>query len=207
MADITRKEHWEKIYETRNTNEVSWYQAVPKTSLDLIREMKLPLNASIIDIGGGDSMLADYLLDLGYTNITVLDISANAIKKAKERLGKRANKIKWIISDVTLFKTDEKYDLWHDRATFHFLTRDSDINGYVEIARKHIRHNGFMIVGTFSDNGPENCSGLRIKQYSASSLVKRMSTCFRKLKCTYVDHFTPAGAAQNFIFCVFRRIV
>ena len=169
MGNIANKKHWESIYETKNPDEVSWTQDVPKTSLDFIHSFSLRKDAQIIDVGGGDSRLADFLLDEGYENITVLDISSKALEKAKQRLGNRAGKVKWIVCDVTEFEPPTIYDIWHDRAAFHFLTGAEQVSKYLAIARKCVR--GFMMIGTFSTNGPLKCSGLEIKQYDEQSLA------------------------------------
>ena len=134
----SRKEHWEKVYSTKQPNEVSWTQEIPKTSLDFFHSFNLPKSANIIDIGGGDSNLVDYLLNEGYENISVLDISETAINRAKQRLGEKAIKVNWIVSDVTEFKPSSSYDCWHDRATFHFLTSSDDMNVYLETARQAV---------------------------------------------------------------------
>lgn len=201
--EINRKSHWETVYETKQPNEVSWTQENPKTSLDFIRETYLGKSAKIIDIGGGDSKLVDFLLDEGYENITVLDISANALERAKTRLGEKAKKVNWIVSDINEFKPDTTYDIWHDRATFHFLTTDPQINNYVKIAQKWIT--GFLIIGTFSDKGPTKCSGLEIKQYTETALENRFHEEFEKQKCINEDHKTPFETTQNFLFCVFKK--
>jgi SAM-dependent methyltransferase len=184
-------------------NEVSWTQEKPKTSLDFIRETQLGKSAKIIDIGGGDSKLVDYLLEEGYENITVLDISTKALERAKVRLAEKANKVHWIVSDINDFKPDSPYDIWHDRATFHFLTTNDQINNYFKTAQKWIR--GFLIIGTFSDKGPLKCSGLEIKQYTETTLEHQFHVAFEKLKCINEDHKTPFETMQNFIFCVFKK--
>ena len=199
----SRKEHWEKVYENKNPNEVSWTQEVPKTSLDFVRSFNLPKSSSIIDIGGGDSKFVDYLLDEGYENISVLDISAKAIEKAKIRLGEKANKVNWIVTDITEFRPSITYDCWHDRATFHFLTSSDDVHNYVSTARKFVK--GFLVIGTFSDKGPKKCSMLDVHQYSEEELQKELSTGFEKLKCITEDHITPFNSSQNFLFCSFKR--
>ena len=201
--DTTRQKHWDIVYETKNPDQVSWTQAIPKTSLDFIHSFGLPKTAKIIDIGGGDSKLADYLLDEGFENITVLDISAKALEKAKQRLGDKAHKITWIVSDITAFKPDTTFDVWHDRATFHFLTTSDQITKYMDTARKYV--SGFLTVGTFSDTGPEKCSGLFIKQYSEETLERAFTNGFDKLRCLTEDHKTPFGTTQNFLFCSFKR--
>jgi len=200
-----RKSHWENIYNTKDISTVSWYQTKPSKSLDLIAEFNLDKDAAIIDIGGGDSFLPDFLLKLGYSNISVLDISEKAIENAKIRLGEDAEKIKWIVSDITKFTPSEKYDLWHDRAAFHFLTDDQEIENYVQLVSKSLKPNASLIIGTFSENGPTKCSGIEIKQYSQENLIQLFSAGFEKLQCENVDHETPSGALQNFTFCTFRK--
>jgi trans-aconitate methyltransferase len=202
--EIDRKNHWETVYETKQPNEVSWTQERPKTSLDYIRETHLGKSARIIDIGGGDSKLVDFLLEEGYENITVLDISEKALERVKKRLGKNADKVSWIVSDITEFKPETKYDIWHDRATFHFLTTAEQVEKYIEITEKWVTD--FLIVGTFSENGPKKCSGLEIKQYSEMEMENQFSKNFKKLKCIAEDHITPFETSQNFTFCVFEKI-
>lgn len=199
-----KKQHWETVYETKQPNEVSWTQENPKTSLNFIRETRLGKSAKIIDVGGGDSKLVDFLLDEGYENITVLDISANALERAKKRLGKNAEKVNWIVSDITEFKPETTYDIWHDRATFHFLTSPEQVKTYVEITEKWVTD--FLIIGAFSENGPKKCSGLDIKQYSEMELENQFSNRFKKVKCIIEDHVTPFETTQNFIFCAFEKI-
>lgn len=199
----TRKEHWEQVYKTKDASQVSWTQERPKTSLDFIHSFKLPKTASIIDIGGGDSKLVDYLLEEGYENITVLDISGEALKKARKRLGERAAKVTWIQADINTFSTDKKFDLWHDRATFHFLTTSDQVKHYLETAKKSVT--GYLTIGTFSEKGPEKCSGLPVRQYSEESLTRETRNGFDKLSCLTEDHITPFNTRQNFLFCSFKR--
>ena len=195
--------HWERVYETKQPNEVSWTEEVPKTSLDFIRSFNLHKSAAIIDVGGGDSKLVDHLLDEGFENITVLDISKTALERTKNRLGKRSMNVKWVVSDVTAFKPTETYDVWHDRATFHFLTTESQITKYLETARNAVK--GYLTIGTFSDKGPKKCSGLAVKQYNEEQLQSQLSDGFKKIKCITEDHITPFNTAQNFLFCSFQR--
>lgn len=203
MNTSDSKNHWEKVYETKNPDQVSWTQEKPKTSLDFINSLGLGKEAKIIDIGGGDSNLVDFLLEEGYENITVLDISAKALEKAKERLGNDAGKVKWITTDITAFEPSETYDIWHDRAAFHFLTTPEQVSKYVDIAENNI--DGFMILGTFSKNGPAKCSGLDIRQYDEESLTEKFEAGFEKIKCVMEDHITPFETVQNFVFCSFRK--
>ena len=199
------RSHWDKVYSNKAENEVSWFQPYPKTSIEFVKLFDLPLDANIIDIGGGDSHFVDALLDKGYKNIYVLDISENAIKRAKERLGERAAKVDWIISDITDFKPTLKFDFWHDRAAFHFLTTEEKIYKYVSIAEDAIKKNGYLVLGTFSEVGPRKCSGLDIKQYSEASMSARFEMAFDRIKCIKEDHTTPLNTIQNFLFCSFKR--
>lgn len=201
----TRKEHWDKVYSTKQPHEVSWTQELPKTSLDFVHSFNLPKTASIIDIGGGDSKLVDYLLDEGFENISVLDISENAIERAKQRLGDKAQKVNWIVSDVTEFHPTTSYDCWHDRATFHFLTSVADMNTYLATARQAVPAGGGMIIGTFSDKGPKKCSMLDVHQYTEEELQRQLENGFEKIKCVTEDHTTPFNTTQNFLFCSFRK--
>ena len=202
--DTERKKHWETVYETKNPDEVSWTQEVPKTSLDFINAFGLSKSAKIIDIGGGDSKLVDHLLEQGYEDLTVLDISEKALEKAKIRLGEQAKKIKWVVSDITQYKPDTTFDVWHDRATFHFLTTPEQVSKYLEIAKKSVT--GYLIIGTFSENGPKKCSGLDIKQYSEKTLTAELKDNFDKIRCVTEDHKTPFDTTQNFLFCSFKKI-
>tara|TARA_B100001059_G_C17750945_1_gene537139 strand:+ start:634 stop:1254 length:621 start_codon:yes stop_codon:yes gene_type:complete len=206
MENFDRKKHWEKVYQTKELKEVSWYQPTPITSLDFIKEFNVPKTAKIIDIGGGDSFLVDSLLDLGYTDVTVLDISSAAIERAKQRLAEKAQNVKWIVADAAAFNPIEKYDFWHDRAAFHFLTDEQDISSYLKIAEQNINSSGVLVIGTFSEDGPKKCSGINIKQYSESSMTERLKALFEKINCIRVEHQTPFDTTQNFVFCSFRKI-
>jgi cyclopropane fatty-acyl-phospholipid synthase-like methyltransferase len=199
----TRKNHWETVYATKNPNEVSWTQERPDTSLNFIHSFGLPKTARIIDVGGGDSKLVDYLLDEGYENVTVLDISEKALEKAKTRLGAKAQKVKWVASDITEFQPDGYYDVWHDRATFHFLTTREQITRYLDTAKKAVKH--YLTIGTFSENGPKKCSGLEIKQYTEAELQAQLAAGFQKIRCITEDHVTPFNTVQNFLFCSFKK--
>ena len=205
MKEGERKKHWNLIYESKDLQETSWFQPTPSDSLRFIEELNLQKSASIIDVGGGESLLVDHLLELGYSDISVLDVSAVAISKAKQRLGSRSKDINWIISDVLSFHPTRTYDLWHDRATFHFLTNESEIAKYIELAAKAIAQNGFLIIGTFSEHGPDRCSGLQVKQYSEIGLDLNFSNSFEKIHCDTVDHLTPSGELQSFVFCSFSK--
>ena len=203
MDSKIKKYHWDTVYETKNPDQVSWTQEVPKTSLDFIHSFGLTKKSKIIDIGGGDSKLVDYLIDEGYENITVLDISSKALQKAQNRLGDNAKKINWIVSDITEFEPATTYDIWHDRATFHFLTTSEQVSKYMKTARKSV--NGYLTIGTFSENGPTKCSGLDIKQYNEETLTNELNNGFDKIRCVTEDHLTPFNTTQNFLFCSFKR--
>jgi len=206
LNNLNRKRHWDNIYQSKSTNEVSWYQPIPTISLDFVKQFNLSRNSKIIDIGGGDSFLVDYLLIMGFQDISVLDISDKAIERAKKRLGKNADKVKWIIADAANFYTSEKYDFWHDRAAFHFLTDEKEIGSYLNTLNKGVKPEGIIVIGTFSEQGPEICSGINIKQYSEKSMTDQLKNYFNKIKCITVDHKTPSGSIQNFLFCSFRRL-
>ena len=197
---MSTKSHWEKIYSEKSPQEVSWTQDVPETSIEFFNDFKLSKTSPIIDVGGGESKFVDYLLEEGYQDISVLDISENAIKRAKDRLGKKSKNIKWIVCDINDFKPMKKYALWHDRAVFHFLTSDININKYVENVKLYSEN---FIVGTFSTSGPKKCSGLEITQYDKSLLSKLFEDSMEIEKAEYINHTTPFETTQNFIFCSF----
>lgn len=206
MDTFDRKNHWEKIYQTKELKDVSWFQPTPETSLNFFKQFGISTTAKIIDIGGGDSHLVDHLLALGYQDISVLDISEEAINRAKERLGDKAKNVHWIVADITSFIPTDKYDFWHDRAAFHFLTSEPEISAYIETAQQSIKSTGFLVIGTFSEQGPKKCSGIDIKQYSETSLTNCFKSSFEKIDCITVDHKTPSDSIQNFVFCSFKKL-
>ena len=205
MQTFNRKSHWEHIYSTKQLHEVSWFQPIPETSLNFIRELCPNKLAKIIDVGGGDSFLVDHLLELGYQDLSVLDISEAAITRAKHRLGEKAERVTWIVADIATFEPTAQYDLWHDRAAFHFLTNETEIKHYQEITRNHIVPNGHLVLGTFSAQGPKKCSGIDITQYTETTMSALFTERFEKVTCIYVNHPTPFNSMQHFIFCVFKR--
>lgn len=206
MSAFDRKKHWESIYQTKELNEVSWYQPTPETSLHFLAQYNIPKTARIIDIGGGDSFFVDHLLDMGYQHVSVLDISDAAIERAKKRLGSKASLVTWILADAAHFKPSVQYDFWHDRAAFHFLTDEKEISNYLQTAQECIHPNGVLVIGTFSEQGPQKCSGIPIKQYSETSMTEQLKKFFEKIKCIRVDHKTPFNTIQNFVFCSFRKL-
>lgn len=203
--NASKKEHWENVFATKQETEVSWYQPKPQTSINFFTENAIPKDAKVIDIGGGDSYLIDNLLELGYTNLFLLDISENAINRIKNRLGANAEKVTFIVSDILDFQPETTFDVWHDRASFHFLTTEKDIDNYQKLVSNSLANNGFLFVGTFSENGPLKCSGLDITQYSESKLERIFATGFTKLNCFTENHPTPFETTQNFIFCTFKK--
>lgn len=200
------KSHWESVYQTRAQSEVSWYQKQAKLSLKLIKDAKIPPGASVIDIGGGASTLVDDLLNNGFQNITVLDISGAALTAVKGRLGSRADSVHWLEANVLDASFGEgSYDVWHDRAVFHFLTAPEDRQTYVNKALHAVKPGGFVIVATFAEDGPTQCSGLPVMRYSASELHAEFGKPFALLHHEKESHLTPAGNTQQFVYCVCRR--
>ncbi len=207
MEEFDRKKHWENIYQTKQPDEVSWFQPTPETSLSFFEQFNIPKRSKIIDVGGGDSLLVDNLLNRGYEDITVLDISESSLDRAKSRLGNRAAAVKWIVADAATFTPTEIYDFWHDRAAFHFLTREDEIEAYINTVQKSIKPSGILVIGTFSEQGPKKCSGIEIKQYSEASMTDRLKNFFEKIECISVEHKTPFDTIQQFVFCTFRKPV
>lgn len=204
MNTFNRKSHWENIYEKKSMTEVSWYQSSP-ISLELISELNLPKDVKIIDVGGGDSFLADNLLASDYQDISVLDISEKAIEKAQKRLKNNTKKIHWIVSDIVDFVPKDKFHLWHDRAAFHFLKDTKDIAKYVDLVKHSVVPNGYLIIETFSTNGPTKCSGIEIQQYSKETLQELFQPEFQLISSQITNHKTPFDTIQNFVFCVFQK--
>lgn len=197
------EKHWETVYRTKSPDQLSWTEQKPQTSLDLIRSFGLDKTAKIIDVGGGDSNLVDCLLNEGFEHITVLDISAKALQKTRDRLGDRAKKVNWIVGDITEFEPWETYDVWHDRAMLHFLTSQGQIEKYKELVNRAT--SGFVVLGAFSKNGPTQCSGLEILQYDEEKMENLLKDGFDRMECIHKDHNTPFGTTQNFIFCSFKK--
>lgn len=200
-----RRAHWEQVYTTKAETEVSWFQDNPEPSLDLIEAAGAKSDAAIIDIGGGASRLADKLLERGFGALTVLDLSAVALQTAKARMGERSASIRWIAADVTGWDPDRSYNIWHDRAAFHFLTEPAGRRAYVERMAHAVGKGGHAIIATFAEDGPERCSGLPVVRYSATSLAAEIGPGFRLVESQPHLHATPAGATQSFQFSLFER--
>jgi SAM-dependent methyltransferase len=200
-----RKAHWENVFTTKDTAAVSWFQPYPATSVAFLDYFDLPASANVIDIGSGDSRLIDVFIARGFLGVYALDISAAALDKAKARLGDTSDRVHWIVSDVTEFQPPVQFDFWHDRAAFHFLTTDEQVARYVAIAASSIRPGGFMVLGTFSEQGPDRCSGLHVRQYSEVSMSALFDPYFERVRCVTETHETPGHALQAFVFCSFRR--
>jgi SAM-dependent methyltransferase len=195
-----RKDHWEKVYRDKSPLAVSWYQREPDLSLSLIAGAALPLDAPIIDIGGGASTLVDRLCDEGYTDVSVLDVSASALAHSKNRLGQKGNTLHWYEEDVTCFKPPHRFALWHDRAVFHFLTSRVDRENYIAVLKQALEPGGHLVMLTFATGGPVKCSGLDIVQYDADKLSAELGTDFELLETGHEVHITPAGNQQKFAY-------
>jgi 2-polyprenyl-3-methyl-5-hydroxy-6-metoxy-1,4-benzoquinol methylase len=195
---MDRKKHWENTYTARRSEELSWYQERPEISLEMIQHSGISLDDPIIDVGGGASILADCLLKEGFSDITVLDVSATALRRGRRRLGADASRITWIEQDITRFAAERAYALWHDRAMFHFLTREQDRKAYAQSLRMALRPAGQALISTFALGGPVKCSGLDIVQYDAESLLKELGPDFSLVEQREENHRTPAGHSQHF---------
>ncbi|RED96956.1 class I SAM-dependent methyltransferase [Marinoscillum furvescens] len=200
----SRKDHWENVYTKKSDQEVSWYEEVPVQSLGLITELAGP-DAHIIDVGGGNSNLVGELLLRGYQQLTVLDISAAALERTRQKLGTRASNVVWEVADVTSYVPDQTFDVWHDRATFHFLTDEADQKSYLELVQRAIKPGGYLVLATFATSGPEKCSGLEICQYDTPGLEAFFGEHFEVVQAFENTHETPFGTSQNFIYAVLRK--
>jgi SAM-dependent methyltransferase len=205
MNDVSRQSHWEKVYATKGESEVSWFQETPVTSLELIRLAGAIRTSGIIDIGGGASRLADGLVSQGFGDVTVLDLSAAALAAARSRMDDNANRVTWIAADVTIWEPSRTYDVWHDRAAFHFLTDPEDQAAYTARLRRALRPGGHAIIGTFAPDGPERCSGLAVSRHDAGSLAATLGGGFELIDTRRHEHITPWGTSQRFQFSTFRR--
>ncbi|MDD2880987.1 MAG: class I SAM-dependent methyltransferase [Rhodoferax sp.] len=196
------KEHWEKVYQTKQPDAVSWFQEHATRSLELIRSVGTSLNANVIDVGGGASTLVDDLLRNGFENVSVLDLSASALEVARKRLGTEGSGVTWIAGDIcTVNLPDHAYDIWHDRAVFHFLTDPADRASYVQQVMKSVKPGGHVIVATFAPDGPEQCSGLPVARYAPGELHQEFGPSFELLEHMSEEHKTPWGSVQHFVYC------
>ncbi|WP_127902430.1 class I SAM-dependent methyltransferase [Solirhodobacter olei] len=202
---IDRSDHWERIYREKPAASLSWHEAIPRVSLDLIEATSIPKDAWIVDIGGGASRLADGLVAAGYSNLTVLDLSATALAQSRSRIGREAP-VEWVVADVLQWEPTHRYALWHDRAVFHFLTAPEDRASYRDVMLNAIRPGGYAIVGTFAPDGPERCSGLPVVRYDAKALMDVFGMDFALRRSIRHEHVTPAGTVQNFHFGTLQRL-
>jgi len=200
-----RKDHWERVYQKHSPTEVGWYQAYPERSLKLIHNTGAGTDSNIIDVGGGISTLSMHLLDQGYKKLSVLDISGNSIERAKSQLGEKSREINWIEADVTKYNFMDRYDIWHDRAVFHFLTKAEDRKGYIKSLNQALKLNGHLIIATFSLDAPSKCSGLSVVRYSPETLQNELGDNFILAEALVEAHVTPSGVKQNFTFCRFIK--
>jgi len=202
---FNRKQHWEKVYERKSPDETSWFQSNPRISLSMIENTGSGVTAALIDIGGGASLLTDHLLDRGYRDLTVLDISRAALDRASRRLGEKASRVDWLESDVTRFTPSREFDIWHDRAAFHFLTRGKDRERYSAALRSALAAGGQAIIATFAPGGPERCSGLPVVRYDSDKLSAELGPAFELEEQKDEVHLTPAGGEQLFRFFRFKK--
>ena len=197
---MSRKEHWEHVYETKSPTELSWFQAVPSKSMAMIRETGVPTEAPIIDVGAGVSSLVDVLRNSDYSNVTVLEIANSAIAESRARLGSAASEVKWISADVLEWAPMGRYYVWHDRAVFHFLTNETSAKTYLNTMRTALVPGGFFVLATFGPEGPDRCSGLEVKRYSIEMLTELLEDDFELKSFEVEDHTTPTGNVQQFLY-------
>lgn len=200
-----RHDHWETVYRTKGEADVSWFEETPSLSFDLLQSIGVKPSSSIVDIGGGASRLVDVLLERGFRDLTVLDLSAEALALARRRLGDRASAVEWIAADVTEWEPERRYDVWHDRAGFHFLTSQAQQRAYVDRLDRSLRDGGHAIIGTFALDGPETCCGLPVARHDSASLATLLGEGFVLIDARRHDHVTPGGVVQRFQFSIFRR--
>jgi ubiquinone/menaquinone biosynthesis C-methylase UbiE len=206
MESQDRQSHWQSVYIQKGESEVSWFQENPAPSLAMIEQTGAAPDRAIIDIGGGASRLVDHLVESGFRNVTVLDLSGAALEVAKARLGDRAAQVQWLVADVTIWEPQDTYDIWHDRAAFHFLNREADRAAYVARLVRAVKVGGHAIIATFALDGPERCSGLPVVRYDAASLGKTLGDRFELVATRSDAHATPWGSEQSFQFSLFRRV-
>lgn len=206
MKQSERGEHWARVYEEKAPDTVSWYQAEPETSLQALHRFGAGSASSIIDVGGGASNLVDALLERGWRDVTVLDIAASALEAAKARLGPQAVKVHWVASDITEWRPKRKFDVWHDRAVFHFLTDPKQRQAYRLTLLEGLSHRGLLIIATFALDGPEKCSGLPVQRYDSDSLAQELGPRLKLIESWREEHVTPSETVQAFNWCAFRLV-
>jgi SAM-dependent methyltransferase len=197
-------QHWDTVYSTKEHTDVSWFQANPALSLHFITSVS-DSTASVVDIGAGESLLVNFLFDNGYSDLTVVDISEKALSALRSRLGDAARHVTFAVVDITQWEPDHSFDVWHDRAVFHFLTDDQSRSSYIRIAGRSIREGGHLIIGTFADDGPEQCSGLPTARYSLEALASLFHEEFAIVTTQREEHTTPWGSSQNFSWVVLQK--
>lgn len=206
MTEFDRKRHWEDVYRNKAPTEVSWYQSEPSLSLQMIATCDAGPHTAIIDVGGGASVLVDRLLARGHESVAVLDLSSAALGRARERLGRGADRVEWFEADVTEFVAPHRYDIWHDRAVFHFLTDPNDRRRYADVLRQTVPAGGCVIIASFALDGPTQCSGLDIERYDADKLLRALGCGLELRDCVSEVHLTPAGKEQRFQYFRLQRV-
>lgn len=201
---VSRSEHWEQVYSSKSADEVSWFQREPKVSLRLIEKFSTP-SSDVVDIGAGESLLVDQLIGHGYSHLTVMDISAVALEVVRARLGASLDSVNFEVADIRHWQPSQSFDVWHDRAVFHFMNSDEDVDAYVRTAANAVRSNGLIVLGTFAEDGPLQCSGLEVRRYSVERLVEVFSEFFTLVSSESEEHITPWGTTQHFNWVVLRR--
>jgi len=201
----TMKTHWENMYQTKLSTEVSWYQGIPELSLQLIQKAGISPDDSIIEVGAGASTLVDCLLERGFHQLTVLDIATAAMQHTQARLGDQAKKVQWIEADVTQFQPPQQYQYWHDRAVFHFLTDAQDRKNYIQVLQTALRPEGYAMIATFAADGPEKCSGLNVMRYDSQRMGEALGNRLKLLEVHHESHVTPSGGEQKFVYFLFQN--
>lgn len=204
MSDAA-SDHWERVYSAKAADAVSWYQPTPASSLNVLERHGVPASAALIDVGGGASSLVDHLLDRGWTDLAVLDLADSALAVSRDRLGPRAGQVEWLVADITRWRPGRRFDVWHDRAVFHFLTEAADREAYRSALLTGLNPGGWLIMATFAPDGPERCSGLPVRRYDAAGLAAELGPGFDLAETWREVHVTPGGAEQKFNWAVFRK--
>lgn len=203
---MERQQHWEEVYRTKSADSVSWHQPTPEPSLHALDKLSVPTTASLIDVGGGASALVDHLLGRNFADLTVLDVADSALDTARRRLGASATKVHWEVADITDWSPPRRYDVWHDRAVFHFLTGDAQRRAYVDALREALAPGGALVIATFALDGPEKCSGLPVRRYDRTLLAQELGDDFTPIEDWRETHATPWGSTQAFTWCTFRKL-